>query len=130
MKKVLLAMVCLSLMFVGCASVEKQDKLERRITSVERKQASLENRLEETVVYSSTVEVKEIAPQSASKVSMSKKELQLALSNAGYYDGAIDGKLGKLSRQAIRDFQTDNGLKIDGIAGANTQKLLMPYLTK
>ncbi len=132
MKKILLIVICLSFVFTGCATVEKQelDKLEKRVTVVERKQESLENRMEETVVYSSTVEVEEITPQTGSQISMTKQEIQLALSNAGYYKGPIDGKLGQLSRQAIRDFQADNGLKVDGIAGTNTQKALMPYLTK
>jgi outer membrane protein OmpA-like peptidoglycan-associated protein len=41
-----------------------------------------------------------------------------------YYAGSVDGKFGPLTDRAIRRFQTDNGLKVDGIAGPNTRKQL------
>ena len=59
---------------------------------------------------------------------MSKKDIQRALRKAGYYHGAIDGKLGSQSRNAIKEFQEDHGLKVDGIAGSQTQKVLVRYL--
>ena len=43
-----------------------------------------------------------------------KFELQQRLTEKGYYDSEIDGILGRGSRQAIRAFQTDAGLTIDG----------------
>jgi membrane-bound lytic murein transglycosylase B len=42
------------------------------------------------------------------------QELQQRLSRMGYYDGAIDGRIGPASRQAIRAFQERQGLPTDG----------------
>lgn len=39
-------------------------------------------------------------------------DVQQQLAAAGYYDGPIDGVLGPMTRQAIADFQADNGLAI------------------
>ena len=69
------------------------------------------------------------ASPSANAVSKpAKKQIQQALKNAGFYKGSIDGKLGPKTRDAIREFQRANGLKSDGVAGANTWAKLSPYL--
>lgn len=39
-------------------------------------------------------------------------DVQQQLAAAGYYDGPIDGVLGPMTREAIADFQADNGLVI------------------
>lgn len=62
------------------------------------------------------------------RVPVSEKEVQLALKNAGYYDGAIDGKIGKKSVGAIKNFQKDFGLKVDGIIGRQTWNEMKKYL--
>ena len=50
------------------------------------------------------------------------KNLQYTLYELGYYDGAIDGKFGNTTSDAVRSFQIENGLKpVDGIAGNATQ---------
>ncbi len=56
------------------------------------------------------------------------KQIQTALKNAGCYEGAIDGKVGKQTRQAIKKFQKDNNLDVDGKAGKKTWSLLSKYL--
>lgn len=56
------------------------------------------------------------------------KEIQMALKNAGFYAGAIDGKIGPKSKQAILDFQKANGLKVDGKVGPKTWAALEKYL--
>jgi len=38
--------------------------------------------------------------------------VQTQLRNDGYYDGPIDGQLGPQTRQALADFQADNGLAV------------------
>ena len=50
------------------------------------------------------------------------KKLQVALGDAGYYVGAAgaDGIYGKDTAAAVKQYQKDNGLTIDGIAGTNT----------
>jgi N-acetylmuramoyl-L-alanine amidase len=47
-------------------------------------------------------------------------EIQKRLKSWGYYRGAIDGKYGYQTYQAVRYFQSKNGLKVDGIAGRAT----------
>jgi len=56
-------------------------------------------------------------------------EIQTALKNAGLYTGAIDGKIGPLSRKAIIEFQKANGLQADGKVGPKTWAVLEKYLT-
>lgn len=57
-----------------------------------------------------------------------KKQIQMALKNAGFYKGPIDGNIGAKTRQAIKEFQTANGLKADGIVGRRTWEKLNKYL--
>ena len=55
-------------------------------------------------------------------------EIQTALKNAGFYAGSIDGEIGPKSKKAIEDFQSANGLKVDGKVGAKTWEALGRYL--
>ena len=48
------------------------------------------------------------------------EQIQTALKSRGYYNGNIDGIFGSQTKKAVTDFQRDNGLKVDGIAGKNT----------
>ena len=48
------------------------------------------------------------------------KQIQQKLKDLGYYKGAIDGVLGAESVDAIKRFQRDNGLVVDGIVGSKT----------
>lgn len=51
-------------------------------------------------------------------------ELQKFLQEAGYYSGALDGKFGGQTVSALMHFQKANGLKEDGIVGAQVRALL------
>ncbi|HQP10627.1 MAG TPA: peptidoglycan-binding domain-containing protein, partial [Candidatus Omnitrophota bacterium] len=62
------------------------------------------------------------------RVPVSAEEVQQALKGAGYYDGAIDGKLGSGSQRAIKAFQKDHGLESDGIVGQKTWAELKNYV--
>lgn len=53
--------------------------------------------------------------------------IQKALKNAGYYQGALDGKVGSKTKQAIRNFQKDNGLNPDGVCGRQTWSRLQSF---
>ncbi|MBI4388454.1 MAG: peptidoglycan-binding protein [Candidatus Omnitrophica bacterium] len=55
-------------------------------------------------------------------------DIQQALKSAGYYDGALDGKIGPKAREAIRAFQRDHGLTADGVCGRRTWDQLKSYL--
>lgn len=47
-------------------------------------------------------------------------ELQTRLKQLGYYTSPVDGKFGWNTYWAVRKFQADYGLKVDGKAGAQT----------
>lgn len=51
-------------------------------------------------------------------------QLQQALNQRGYSVGTPDGKFGPKTETAVRSFQKDNKLKVDGIAGNGTQTAL------
>ena len=57
------------------------------------------------------------------------KEIQTKLNKLGYACGKIDGKIGVKTLKAIRKFQFDNQLTVDGIVGPQTWKRLIS-LTK
>lgn len=46
--------------------------------------------------------------------------LQSALYELGYFDGPIDGIYGATTKDAVRAFQINNNLKVDGVAGNST----------
>lgn len=56
---------------------------------------------------------------------MTVKQIQCLLAYLGYSPGAIDGADGRNTQAAVRAFQADYGLAVDGIAGAATQKMLV-----
>jgi membrane-bound lytic murein transglycosylase B len=53
-----------------------------------------------------------------------KIELQRLLKKQGYYDGEIDGNLGKGSRAAIAEFQRKAGVNPDGAPSKSILLLL------
>jgi hypothetical protein len=61
-------------------------------------------------------------------VAPSTRDIQQALKNAGFYQGALDGKRGPLTRQAILEFQRVNGLAVDGRVGPKTWSKLHAFL--
>ena len=58
------------------------------------------------------------------------KDIQRALKSAGFYDGAIDGKIGPKTKTAIGVFQKAKGLVADGKVGPRTWTELSKYLNK
>jgi len=59
----------------------------------------------------------------------STRDIQQALKNSGFYQGSIDGKIGPLTREAIKEFQRVHGLKDDGVVGKQTWAQLSSYAT-
>lgn len=55
-------------------------------------------------------------------------QVQQALKNAGFYQGAVDGKMGPMTRSAIQEFQRVHGLNDDGVVGKLTWAKLRPYV--
>ncbi len=56
------------------------------------------------------------------------ESVQKALRSAGYYHGEVDGKIGPDTREAVRNFQRENGLTPDGIIGKTTWNRLKAHL--
>lgn len=54
--------------------------------------------------------------------------VQLALQNAGFNPGEIDGKFGPRTQKMLQRFQGASGLKADGKVGPKTLKALVRYL--
>lgn len=52
------------------------------------------------------------------------EELQTRLKELGYYQGDIDGGFGKITRDAVKEFQRVNQLTPDGIVGDRTREAL------
>jgi Flp pilus assembly protein TadD len=124
----------------GCATSARQKDLEiqRLRNQVSVLQTQLDQRQEETAVARSAVKPKVVSmPMRSSKkvigeakLRPSIKQVQIALKNAGYYSGAIDGKLGSQTRDAIKAFQRANNLLADGRVGKKTWSLLRDHLYK
>ncbi|ARI79112.1 hypothetical protein HM131_04580 [Halobacillus mangrovi] len=75
----------------------------------------------------------ELAPESSSSTVLKRgdrgeevKKLQRQLKELGYSLGGygVDGSFGKITASSVRDFQKDAGIKVDGIAGPITRKIL------
>ncbi|MDD4954632.1 MAG: peptidoglycan-binding protein [Candidatus Omnitrophica bacterium] len=114
----------------GCATTKKSAKgaegedLQAKISDLEKQLQSKDEEirdLEEKLSKMKMPETEEIV--NAQEVDISRvtpKNIQAALKNAGFYSGAIDGKIGKKTKEAIKEFQKANGLKADGIVGKQT----------
>jgi len=61
---------------------------------------------------------------SAESFTDTAKRVQRGLKAFGYYDGAIDGIIGKSSRAALKTFQTDFSLKVTGTITPEVLKAL------
>ena len=57
----------------------------------------------------------------------STRQIQQALKNAGFYQGAVDGKSGPLTKDAVKEFQRVHGLTDDGVVGRQTWAKLKAY---
>jgi len=148
--------VPITFLLAGCSTVSskrlnsletKVSTLEAKVDSVEQRQSAIEGQTgesRESVGYlkgkvdargPSTVVLtgaqgNEGYLYKSGKKSLTRKDIQSALKNAGFYSGDIDGKIGKNTKKAIREFQKTNGLTADGIVGPKTRDMLVEYLTR
>ena len=146
MKKnlVYLVIICFVVSCVaGCSSAQKKrdeevkgiksrvDSLESKVEGVETKQVETEKSLaqqaemaaQKAAVVETNVSVKPREYKTTARI----KDIQVCLKNAGYYDGAVDGVKGKMTRKAVKEFQKANGLTADGVVGKKTWELLSKY---
>ncbi|MBU4488997.1 MAG: peptidoglycan-binding protein [Candidatus Omnitrophica bacterium] len=111
-------------------------QLEKELQQKDRKIYELEGEMGLVRSKSSKIVMAEIYPEK--KIVTTKKEtvasestpkrIQIALKKAGFYNGPVDGKIGKNTKDAIKEFQKKNGLKSDGIVGKKTWAALSKYL--
>lgn len=125
----------------GCATARKKESmdaqdLKNQIAVLEAEVKSKDDEIESLRSAMSAGEVTKVRKASAKKVIGELKsrpkvrQIQIALSNAGYNPGPIDGKMGRLTRNAVKEFQGANGLAADGKVGRRTWALLKEYLNK
>ncbi|MCK9603826.1 MAG: peptidoglycan-binding protein [Candidatus Omnitrophica bacterium] len=126
----------------GCATARKQKDLdiqglknqvsvlEAQIQTKDEEINSLKDALnkpaEEKESSVNQVGKKKVVGEVKSRPSV--KMIQVALKNAGFDPGHIDGRMGRQTRDAIKAFQKANNLNADGKAGKETWGLLGKYL--
>jgi len=96
-------------------------------------QAVLNQKLQQTVTISNNTTTTTITTNNnvlkrgvkSSEVNL----LQEQLTKAGVYNGPITGFFGYQTEEAVKKFQTQNGLSADGIMGDRTQQLLIAKAT-
>jgi murein L,D-transpeptidase YcbB/YkuD len=128
--------------FSGCATFRKKDleqqalrnqiqALEIQLSQKDQEIASLKDALEQgSREQMELTKIKNMPEVQETKWRPNVKQIQSALKNAGYNPGSIDGRIGGMTRDAIRAFQRANGLKVDGHIGRKTWSLLKKYLYK
>ncbi len=121
-------LICFLLVISGCSTTNKYTELNTRVLDLENRLVEIEKSQGQPV--SNEADFTDYKESSIAPSVLTKKDIQKALKSAGFYNGKIDGVLGKESRRAIREFQTANGLSPDGIAGKETKARLSKYLTQ
>lgn len=143
--------VALAFILSGCAGGRTRQELARlqsqvglldeRVIQLERASASwggvssdtMGEAMTETATPSLSSASTEKSPsarqQPSTKISVkpSTTEIQQALKNAGFYQGAMDGKMGPMTREAIKELQRVHGLSDDGVVGRQTWAKLKAY---
>ncbi len=133
-------MLAFTISLSGCASGRKQKELEiqglrNQVSALESQlQAkdeeinSLKDAVTKTAEEETAINKKKVIGEVKSRPT--PKQVQIALRNAGYNPGKMDGKMGRLTRDAIKAFQSANNLTVDGKMGKKTWNLLKEYLYK
>lgn len=131
----------------GCSATRESSNvslLEAKVANMERAMAARDQQIEELrseldrltgfsqrSSASSSVgrgSVSDIKDKGIIRVSASPQDVQMALQKAGYYNGEVDGKIGRQTTEAIKQFQKDHELKVDGIVGRGTWAQMESYL--
>jgi murein L,D-transpeptidase YcbB/YkuD len=117
----------------GCATAPKQGEVEglkNQISSLEEQLRSKDEEISNLKDELAKTTPVSLASAAESCVKASPKAIQAALTNTGYYNGPIDGRMGKQTRDAVRAFQKANNLKADGRVGPKTWSILKDYVDK
>ncbi len=132
MKKIIIVAILMGsvmMLSTGCAGPGTREisGLRTRIAALESRQDVLEANVAAPRESVTHVSAAPAAPR-VDPASMTVRDIQTALRNAGHYSGAIDGIAGPLTQRAVTDFQRAKRLKVDGIVGPQTRRALVEYL--
>lgn len=142
---VLLVIFVLLISLTGCATTSKHEELESQglknqisvlEAQIQAKDEEIDS-LREALAKATTEEKTDLTKEAGKKKVAGEekfppavKQVQIALQNAGYNPGSVDGRSGKQTKEAIKAFQRANNLKADGKVGIKTWDLLKVYLVK
>lgn len=132
---VVLVLAAFLISLTGCARFTR--KKDREIQGLKEQISTLEGQLQvkdqeisslKESLAKTTEEKKAVpvAPEVKSRPTL--KHIQIALKNAGFNPGPIDGKMGRQTKDAIKAFQKANNLVVDGKVGKQTWAALSKYL--
>lgn len=121
----LMGIVLFTLVISGCATGSKKQTT----------QQSDYQRLSQTYQQNtSSWDYEDVQPAKSTTysapVNLSARQIQKALKSAGFYQGAVDGKIGYKTKSAIIKFQKVHSLKADGVVGKRTSMELNKYLSE
>jgi murein L,D-transpeptidase YcbB/YkuD len=126
--------------FISSGCVTNMPKSDTDIQALKTQVTDLETKVQQkdaeidglrTALSRTTTEKYNQSKESAGATEVpSSLQIQQALKSAGFYTGQADGKLGRQTRQAIRDFQKAHGLNADGKVGPKTWNELAKYTEK
>ncbi|MBI4395440.1 MAG: peptidoglycan-binding protein [Candidatus Omnitrophica bacterium] len=139
----ILAFLFLSVLFIASMGCVSTGRHRQEITSLQNQVAQMDAALkaeqQKNQALQAQLEVKEqelakkaitgVIYRTPSGFEIPAIDIQKALKGAGYYVGEVDGRIGPDSREAIRNFQRDQGLTADGVCGQQTWAKLQTYLT-
>ena len=110
--------VALAMILVACGSGESADTTTTPASTEATTTTSAATTVTTTAASTTTTTV---AQQPASAY---MSTIQSQLKALGYFEGAIDGIPGPLTEEALRAFQKDAGITVDGEAGPETEAAL------
>ncbi len=103
---------------------ELRSQLQTKDQEIQELQARLESN-DRAIQNVPTYAGSNISSSSLIRVSgVSVKDVQQALARAGLDPGPVDGRMGKKTKAAIKEFQRSHHLRADGIVGEKTWSLL------
>jgi len=97
-----------------------QGKLQQKDTEIDGLRQALSRTTEEKFKVMKTDQVVDAKPTGL--------QIQTALKNAGFDPGALDGRMGRKTSKAVKEFQAANNLYADGKVGKQTWNVLAKYL--
>jgi uncharacterized protein YlxW (UPF0749 family) len=135
----ILVVILLLITFIGCATTASKEPMHSRSSRLQEKVSDLQKQVQEKESQIRDLETQLAKVRSAKEAEVINKEevdiskvtpeqIQSALKKAGFYSAEVDGKIGPKTKDAVKEFQKANGLKVDGKVGAQTWLKLQKYL--